>query len=385
MEVGEQIVGPPVVEIERAGAVRALPPSGVEADAVAALPVRTAQWGETTVGEILTRHDARSLVVVHRGALAYEWYGAGGAPERRQRCYSLTKSFTGTLAATAIGTGQLDRSALVTDLLPELAATGFAGATVGQVADMTVSIGYDEDYADAGDAPTGAASFSFGDYMIALGLELAGDVTPPAAPRSIRDLLAHMPAGPEAHGHQFAYATPVTDVLGWLLERATDQTYPALLQTGIWARIGADRAASLSLDRAGIPVVGGGLAVTTRDLARFGVFLLDQAALGAQAAVPPAAIEAIRDGGDEAVFQRGGHYGYLTGYSYRDQWWLPGGASRPLSAWGIHGQLLWIDADAQLVVASHGGSPHPTLERRDLEQDALGRALTAASAGWPAA
>ncbi len=382
MEVGEQIVGPPVVEIEREGEVRELPPGGVAPDTIAELGVETAQWGPTTVAEILARHDARSLVVVHRGVLAYEWYGDGGAPERRQRCYSLTKSFTGTLAATAVGGGQLDRSGLVTDLLPELAGTGFAGATVGDVADMTVSIGYDEDYTEAGDAPTEAPTFGFGDYMIALGLELPGEVIPPDAPRSIRELLTRMPAGPAAHGYAFAYATPVTDVLAWLLERATDQTYPALLQAGVWARIGAERNAGLSLDPTGTAVAGGGLAVTTRDLARFGLFLLEQSSPGADAVVAPSVIEVIRDGGDEAAFQRGGQYDYLMGYSYRDQWWMPGGTSRPLSAWGIHGQLLWIDPVAELVVATHGGSPHPTLDRRDLEQDALCRALTAASREW---
>ena len=61
---------------------------------------------------------------------------------------------------------------------------------------------------------------------------------------------------------------------------------------------------------------------------------------------------------------------------------MPGGESRPLSAWGIHGQLLWVDPDAQLVVACHSGGPHPDHQRRDLEHDAMCRALTRAAADW---
>jgi CubicO group peptidase (beta-lactamase class C family) len=124
MEVGERIVGAQVVTIGRGGEVRDLPPADVDPVQVAALPVRTDQWGETTVEDVLARSQARSLVVLHDGRLAYEWYGSAGAPDRRNRCYSVTKSFTGTLAAVAMHEGRLDPSATIGDLLPQLAASG---------------------------------------------------------------------------------------------------------------------------------------------------------------------------------------------------------------------------------------------------------------------
>jgi len=61
---------------------------------------------------------------------------------------------------------------------------------------------------------------------------------------------------------------------------------------------------------------------------------------------------------------------------------MPPGPSRPLSAWGIHGQLWWVDPDAELVVACHSVGPAASDERRDAEQDAMCRALTEASAAW---
>lgn len=382
MEVGERITGAQVVTIERGGEVRDLPLAGVDPHAVTALPVHTDGFESTTVEGVLAHSQARSLVVLHDGQVAFEWYGPGGDPDRRNRCYSVTKSFTGTLAAVAVAEGQLDRSAIVGDLLPELARSGFGDATVGDVADMTVSMGYDEDYADAGEAPTEAPTFGFGDYMLALGLELPDSVVPDDAPRSIRSFLAAVPRGPRRHGEVFAYATPCTDVLHWLLERAVGEPYPERFRRSIWSRIGAEHDARLSLDPAGTPTAGAGLAVTTRDLARFGLALSERGRAGTSPIVPVEVVDGIRAGGDPDVFLAGGQYDYMAGYSYRDQWWMPGGPNRPMSAWGIHGQVLWVDPDAHVVIATHCGGPDPSDVRRDLEQDAMCRALTEASLTW---
>jgi len=382
MEVGELVGDAKLESVARGGTTRDLPSSDLDQGAIAALAVHTDAWGETTVEEILHRFESHGLVVVHRGRVALDWLASGADPSHRHRCYSVTKSFTGTLAAMAMADGRLDRSARVGDLIQALAASGFADATVGDVADMTVSMGYDEDYGDAGEAPTTGDLLGFGDYLIALGLDLGLDPEDAAVPRTIRSFAASIGAGGDAHGDIFSYATPVTDVLAWLLEEATGQTYGDALGQGIWSRIGADQDATLSLDLAGTPVAGGGLVITTHDLARFGLVLAEGGRIGDDQVVPVEVIESIRDGGDPEVFQRGGTYGYLAGYSYRDQWWLPGGAGRPLSAWGIHGQLLWVDPDAQLVVACHSGGPEPDSQRRDLEHDAMCRALTVASLDW---
>jgi CubicO group peptidase (beta-lactamase class C family) len=354
--------------------VRALPRLDLDPARFAALEVR----GHGTVDEITARHGGLGLVVLHRGQLAYERHAADEDADRRHPCYSVSKSFTGTLAAAAIAAGRLDRSAVVGDLLPELAATGFGDATVADIADMTAAIAYDEDYDEATAPSTRAGWRGFGDYMAALGL---GDGAPDR-PRTIRDLLVAIGPGDRPHGDTFAYATPVSDVLGWLLERADGRDGADGLAHDIWSKLGAERDARLGRDAAGTALMGAGLAMTTRDLARFGAVLAAGGAGPFGQVVDPSVIESIRDGGDPEAFQRSGHYGYLAGYSYRDQWWLPGGPSRPLSAWGIYGQVLWVDPDADVVVAHHCAGPLPSDPQRDLDQDALCRALVDAAADW---
>lgn len=368
------------IVVANEGPVRALEPAEPGRDPLAPLTFEVTGWGPTTVADVLRRNDARSLVVTHRGRLVHEWYADGVDATQRHPCFSVTKSFTGTLAATAIEAGLLDRSAVVGELLPELASTGFGDATVGDVADMTVALGYDEDYADAGDPSTEGAALGFGNYLAALGM---GDA-PPGAPRSIRDLLRAIGPGHGPLGDTFTYATPVSDVLGWLLEQACGRPYADLFGESIWTPLGAERDAAISVDPAGTPLMGAGLAATTRDLARFGVLLdeglaEDGAGAGATAPIPARVIESMRNGSDPEVFARDGHYAYYAGYSYRDQWWVPGDAHRSLSAWGIHGQLLWVDPDAHVVIANHCAGPLASDQRRDLEQDAMCRAIVAAS------
>jgi CubicO group peptidase (beta-lactamase class C family) len=250
-------------------------------------------------------------------------------------------------------------------MIPELADSGFADATAGDVMDMTVSISYTEEYDPTGDTPD--TDFAFADYLEALTDRGDG---------ALRALLARLPKGPRDHGEAFAYATPVTDVLAWLLERAGRAPYVEQLRTRLWARIGAEHDAHIATTPDGTPLAGGGLAMTTRDLARAGI------ALGDETVVPPGVLRSIRTLGDPDVFRRGGHYDYLLGYSYRDQWWLPAGAGQPLSAWGIFGQLLWIDPDAGMVVALHSGGPDASNERRDLEHDALCRLFVEQAGAW---
>jgi CubicO group peptidase (beta-lactamase class C family) len=385
MEIGDEIANGGRDTLAAGRQPTELAALGIDPGPIDRLEVRGEPWGSATVDELFARHGGIGLVVLHRGRLAYERYASDDVVSRPNLCFSITKSFTGTVAALTGAAGRLDRSAVVGDLLPDLAGSGFADATVADIADMTASVAYDEDY-DEATAPSERAGWrGFGDYMVAIGLDGSADpgAAAPDRPRTIRDLVRAIGPGTSPHGEAFAYATPVSDVLGWLLERTEGRDGRDTLDDVLWSRIGAERAARLTRDPAGTALMGAGLAMTTRDLARFGAVLAAGGVGPEGPVVDPAVIETIRDGGDPDVFQRGGHYAYLRGYSYRDQWWLPGGPSRPLSAWGIYGQVLWVDPDSEVVVAYHCGGPLPSDPQRDLEQDALCRSLVEASSGWP--
>lgn len=330
-----------------------------------------------TAVEVLRRWDTRALVVLRAGELAVEWVAPGHDVDRPQRCYSVTKSMTGTLLADLIVAGAVSRADRVDELVPPLAASGFGDATVGDLADMTVELAYVEDYAEIAGGSSRGDAHDFGDYVVALGMHDGDAAVDDGAARTIRHLLPRIGRGPGPHGAAFHYATPVTDAVGWVIEEVTGRDVVDLFVERIWAPSGASASAGWGLDPAGTPGVGAGLEVTTHDLARIGLLLAACArGEGPAGSVSEEALAEVRRGGSTEVFAADGHYAYLGPYSYRDQWWIPCGPHGPISAWGIYGQFLWVDPDRDVVVACHGRGPAPSDPGRDLDQHALCVALT---------
>lgn len=333
--------------------------------------------GVGSARDVAERWGTRGLVVLHRGALVVDHHAPEQDPQRPSRCYSVTKSITGTVAAHLVSEGVLDRDARVGDVVPALAESGFGDATVGHLCDMEVSLAYSEDYADIAGGSSEGAGHDFGDYVVAMGLEDPGAAVASRAPRTIRALLPALGRGAGPHGAVFAYATPVTDALGWVIEVASGADVVEHVESLVWRHAGAEGPGRWGTDAAGTPSVGAGLEVTTRDLARVGLLLSACArGEGPDGAPSVAALDDVRRGGSADAFAAG-RYAYLSGYTYRNQWWLPAGSPGPISGWGIYGQVLWIDPDADVVIAWHARHPEPSSPERDAEQHAACTALVA--------
>lgn len=85
------------------------------------------------------------------------------------------------------------------------------------------------------------------------------------------------------HGGAFENQSILTDVLGWVLERAAGQPFAELFSREVWSRLGAEHDAQITIDSAGCAITDGGICTTPRDLARFGQLYLD----GGGGIVPP--------------------------------------------------------------------------------------------------
>ena len=88
------------------------------------------------------------IAVLHRGRLVYERYRGALRRELPHACFSITKSYAATLAATLIHEGVLDPSRSVLHYLPEMAGTAYADATLREVLDMQIGVAYSELYSD---------------------------------------------------------------------------------------------------------------------------------------------------------------------------------------------------------------------------------------------
>jgi CubicO group peptidase (beta-lactamase class C family) len=320
-------------------------PSGKAADldGLSFKPIGSEQT--MTWAESLGANYTDAIVVLHRGRVVYEKYFPILPADRQHIAFSVTKSFVGTLAAMLVAEGKLDPSATVTKYIPELADSAFGDATVQQVLDMTTALDYSEDYADP--------NSSFLPYARASGmLPLPPGYT---GATSIYDFLRGI-AKKGTHGKEFHYRSPNTDVLGWLIWRVTGQPADVMLQERIWSRLGAEGDAYMALDRSGTPLAAGGFNTRLRDLARFGEMIRLGGKWNGQQVVSAAVIEDIRRGASREAFKSGG-YPTLPGWSYHDQWWISHDEHGAFMARGIHGQAIYIDPKAEMVIARYASHP----------------------------
>jgi len=285
------------------------------------------------------------IVVLHRGHIVYErYFGALTAPQPHI-AFSVTKSFFGTLAAMLVDEGRLDPDAPVAACVPELSASGVAHATVRQVMDMTTALDYSEDYADP---QAGVWDHGRAGGLLARPADYAG-------PTSFCDFLMGLRQG-GPHGQAFDYKTANTDVLGWVLRRVTGQRLNDMLGTRLWAPLGCEQDGRLLVDGAGTEFAGGGLNACLRDLARFGEMMRCGGVFNGRRIVPQAVVDDIGRGADRGHFARAG-YVNLPGASYRSQWWVAHDAHGVFMARGIHGQGIYIDPTAEMVIARFGSHP----------------------------
>jgi CubicO group peptidase (beta-lactamase class C family) len=129
-----------------------------------------------------------------------------------------------------------------------------------------------------------------------------------------------------------------------------------LLSERIWAKLGAEQDAYMSVDSTGSPFAGGGLNAGLRDLARFGEMIRNEGQYDGQQIVPKAAIEDIHRGASKEAFAKAG-YRFLKGWSYRNMWWVTHNEHGAFMARGVHGQALYIDPTAEVVIARFASHP----------------------------
>ena len=301
--------------------------------------------GTMTWAQSLDANYTDAIIVLHKGRVVYERYMGVMTPHSPHMAMSVTKSMFGTLGAMLVAEGKLDENALVTRYIPELASSGWADATVRQVLDMTTGLKYSENYADPQAEVWQHAR--------------AGGILPRppgyAGPGSFYEFLRTVQKQGE-HGQAFAYKTVNTDVLGWLIRRATGQTVGEVLSERIWQKLGAEQDAYLLIDGEGTEFAGGGFNPALRDLARFGEMIRLGGRYNGQQIVPRAVVDDIRRGADPAQFAKAG-YKLLEGWSYRDMWWVSHNAHSAFSARGIHGQAIYIDPRAEMVIVRFGSHP----------------------------
>lgn len=303
--------------------------------------------------ESLFANYTDGILVLHRGRVVYERYFGALDEAGQHAAMSMTKSLTGLLAEVLVAEGALDDGVLVSTIVPELVTSAFGDATVRQVMDMTTALAFSEDYADP-NAEIWAYSAAASPFPKPAGY---------AGPDGYYEYLATVRAAGE-HGEAFGYKTVNTDVLGWIVSRVSGKAVTELLSERIWSRLGAEQDAYFTVDGRGTPFAGGGLSAGLRDLGRIGLLMLGEGELRGERLFPAEVVAGIRRGGDRAAFAKAG-YTTLPGGSYRSMWWVFHDDHGAYAARGVHGQTIYVDPTADLVIVRFASFPSASNSKID--------------------
>ncbi len=127
------------------GPVRALPDHIADHD-VLAVEVTRVDGSRATVADVLADTFTDAYAVLQDGALVAEAYHPTGGPHQTHAVLSITKSVVACVAGVLADRGLLDLSKDVVDYVPELAESGYAGATAQDLLDMRSGVRFREEY-----------------------------------------------------------------------------------------------------------------------------------------------------------------------------------------------------------------------------------------------
>ncbi|MFT6956655.1 MAG: CubicO group peptidase (beta-lactamase class C family) [Halieaceae bacterium] len=305
----------------------------------------------TNVSAYMSDQRTAGLVIIQNGKVRLEKYGLDFDAEGRWTSFSVAKSFTSTLVGFAIKDGFINSiEDKVSFYIQDLEGSVYDDVSIKQLLTMTSGVAWNEDYED-----TNSDVARFNEHKAETGVDVTVSY--------MRRLTREAPAG-----SQWVYKTGETNLIGVLVSSATNKRLSDYLTEKVWIPFGMAQDASWLLGSTGHEISGCCIQASTRDFARFGLFMLGDAMIDGKALLPEGWIaQATTKQADIGVSGRG--YGY--------QWWTYDDGS--YAAQGIFGQGIFIDPKRKLVIASNSNWPKATDEDTvGAQRDAFYKAVQAA-------
>ncbi|MFO7963078.1 MAG: serine hydrolase [Desulfobacterales bacterium] len=294
----------------------------------------------TDVEAYMKDQRTAALVIIHDGKVRLEKYGLEFGPDKRWTSFSVAKSFTSTLVGAAIKDGYIKSiDDNVSDYIPDLRGSAYDDVTIEQLLTMTSGVKWNEDYSDP-------------ESDVALFNEHKADPGVDVTVSYMRKLGREAPPGTK-----WVYKTGETNLIGVLISSATGKNLSDYLSEKIWQPFGMENDASWLLGSTGHEISGCCIQASTRDFARFGLFMLNGGIANGKPVLPDGWMAEATE--KHADTDSPGH-----GYGY--QWWTWDDGT--YMAQGIFGQGIFIDPKRNLVIASNSNWPHAT-DRQGGDQD----------------
>ncbi len=198
--------------------------------------------------QFLKNRGTTAFLVLRSDTIYYEKYLNGYSKGDPMPSFSVAKSFISALMGIAIEEGAVDQvSDPITKYIPELKKQGFQEVTLKHLLNMRSGIEFSENYQNPFSE---VAKFYYG--------------------RNLKRFLKQLEVVNKP-GMKTRYQSGNTQLLAWVLERATGQSVTEYLEQKIWKPIGAKEASwSIDSEKHGMEKAFCCLNTTARNFARFG-------------------------------------------------------------------------------------------------------------------
>ena len=297
---------------------------------------------DQTLEQFVNNGAVDGCIVLHAGKIVFEKYPTSH-PDDLHLAMSVGKAFVATALALLEDEGKIDLEKPVEYYLPELKGSGWQGVRLRDVADMRSGMEGEE---TSNDAYRNPAHKEF-QYEATHGWQPR---TAPNLPDAVRrgDLLGFLATLKRVRnpGETRAYTGTNTAVLGEVISRVTGQSLADVISERIWSKIGAEHDAVLAVNERGFPVAAGGMCMTLRDLARFGMAFTKRPPSLEQGIIPERIVDRFFNSRGGSVDQKG-----MLPLTYQ---WDFVSNQHELAKGGWAGQLLYINRDKDVVVAYSG-------------------------------
>jgi CubicO group peptidase (beta-lactamase class C family) len=288
------------------------------------------QGSDRDLPDYLSRHPATGMLIAHNDTILFEHYQYARTDRDKMLSQSMAKTITAMLVGIAIQEGAIrsvDQPAA--DYVPALAGTEYGKTPIGALLHMASGIAFREVY----DTP-GSDNARFGQMLF-------GSSDPGAA-----NAVATFNTREAPPDTRFNYAGTDTEVLGLIVAAATKTTLSDYLTTRIWQPMGAETDATWTIDTSRQEPGFCCISAVLRDWARIGLLLAHDGAWNGRQIVPKSWVLDMST--PRADFLRPRTMTKFYGYGY--QTWILPGPRRQFALLGVHGQAIFVDPAAGLVL-----------------------------------
>ena len=300
--------------------------------------------------EIFKICDTDAFLVMHKGKIKFEFYDKFTRFNTPHIIFSVSKSLTSLLTGILVEKKVININNYISHILPETKGTAYEDATVRNVLDMSIASGFIEDY-------TGQAEI-FKKYRSSTGWDLP-ETKSKQTVKGLHDFLSSMPKSNQKHGKKYHYCSPHSDLLGWIIERASGENYSKIMADLLFKKAGINHEANVTVDKWGASRAAGGISVSPYDLLLLSELVRNHGSNRNGQVIPEAWIEDFVNNKNNNSYLNQDNLERFPNGNYRSKWYQTGFKDNEYCAIGIHGQNIWINPQKEITIVRMSSASDP--------------------------